>query len=155
MMRYDACEAYEGAAAKSAGAHGLTQWLLWVPALLGALFMRLYWPQCRIGRVTFAKGFALWALLGGAGYWLLDPIADAAWISDETIVAIAKALPWLTGAWMLALMALLARRAHDWGLSGAWALLAEVPIANLVLIAAALFLPGRPEGRRWPQASEL
>ena len=92
--------------------------LLYVPAALGALFMRLYWPQCRMGRRAFLKGFAIWALLGIGSYQLLDPIADAAWISDEAIVAVARALPWLTGAWMLALMAMLARRAHDWGLSG-------------------------------------
>ena len=128
--------------------------LLYVPAALGALFMRLYWPQCRMGRRAFLKGFAIWALLGIGSYQLLDPIADAAWISDEAIVAVARALPWLTGAWMLALMAMLARRAHDWGLSGAWALLAEVPVANILLIVAALTVPGRPGGRAWPSCDE-
>ena len=117
--------------------------------------MRLYWPQCRIGRADFLKAFLLWAMIGAGGYSLLDPIADAAWISDEMIVVIAEALPWLTGIWMLALMAMLARRAHDWGLSGGWALLAEVPVANLLLILAALTVPGRPAGRVWPSLDEL
>ncbi|WP_418862328.1 DUF805 domain-containing protein [Sutterella wadsworthensis] len=49
---------------------------------------------------------------------------------------------------------LCARRAHDFGLSGAWALLLSAAGINILFLLACLCLPGRPEGLAWPRADD-
>lgn len=124
-------------------------------ALLGRLALLLFCPQARVGRLAFAAGLAGWCAAGWAGYALMDPIADAEWISDAAIVRIAALYGWAATLWNVGVTVLAARRAHDWGVSGAWALLLSAPGLNLLFLAACLLLPGRPEGRIWPEAGAL
>ena len=92
-------------------------------ALLGSVVLTLFNPQVRIDRRGFAIGLVGWLLAAAAAYALMDPIADAAWISDSAILVIAKIYGWAAGLWSIGVTVLCARRAHDFGLSGAWALL--------------------------------
>ncbi|MDO5532055.1 DUF805 domain-containing protein [Sutterella sp.] len=117
-------------------------------AVLGKLFLAAFNPQVRAGRGQFARGLALWGACGVAGWLSLDPVADATWISDEAIVVIARVYSWATALWSIGLFVLLARRCHDWALGGGWAFLLCVPGLNVLLIAAALFVPGRPTARQ-------
>lgn len=122
-------------------------------ALLGHLVLRIYDPRRRDGRLAFLRGLFVWALLGGCAYALIDPIADAEWISDRALCAIASVYAALSGFWMAALLALCARRAHDLGLSGAWALIVAAPGANAFFLLLALALPGRAVARDlWPES---
>lgn len=123
-------------------------------AWVGEGFLTVYDPQRRSSRARFARETLLWALLGLAGWLSLDPIADAAWISDEMLVAVARAVSWCALAWSAALFPMLARRFHDAGMSGAWSGLALIPCGTPFLIAAALLLPAHPSGRAWPRAEE-
>ena len=59
-------------------------------ALLGSVVLTLFNPQVRIDRRGFAIGLVGWLLAAAAAYALMDPIADAAWISDSAILVIAK-----------------------------------------------------------------
>ena len=61
-------------------------------ALLGSVVLTLFNPQVRIDRRGFAIGLVGWLLAAAAAYALMDPIADAAWISDSAILVIAKTL---------------------------------------------------------------
>ena len=54
-------------------------------ALLGSVVLTLFNPQVRIDRRGFAIGLVGWLLAAAAAYALMDPIADAAWISDSAI----------------------------------------------------------------------
>ena len=121
---------------------------------VGAGFVRVYSPQRRSGRRLYAKELALWAAVGAAAYELMMLAADSPFVSDDAIAALARMLPWLIEFWTMALLSIAARRCHDLGLSGGWALLTQVPIAGAVVIAAGLLLPSRPEGRIWPRADD-
>lgn len=123
-------------------------------ALLGRIAAALFYPQLRIGRAAFARGLLLWLLAGTAGYLLMDPIADAQWISDAALTHIARAYGWAYGLLSAGVTVLAARRVHDWGLAGAWALLLSAPGLNMLFLAACLFIPGREAGRAWPKAGE-
>ncbi len=118
---------------------------------LGRLALRIYGTQRRSTRSDFAAGLAVWMAFGAAAWLLIDPIADADWLSDAAVERIARVLSALALLWEFALLALVARRCHDWGLAGGWALMIAVPPFNLCLIAAALALPGRSAGRFWPR----
>lgn len=123
-------------------------------ALLGRLFLLLFNPQVRTDRLGFLRGLALWAAAGAAAWLLMDPIADAEWISDAALVVIARIYAWAAGLWSVALMVLAARRCHDLGWSGAWALLMGVPFTNVVLGLLLLSLPGDPEASRlWSESA--
>ncbi|WP_295480766.1 DUF805 domain-containing protein [uncultured Sutterella sp.] len=123
-------------------------------ALVGRVFLLLFNPQVRTGRLGFLRGLALWAAAGAAAWLLMDPIADAQWISDAALVVIARIYAWAAGLWSVALMVLAARRCHDLGWSGAWALLMGVPFTNVALGVLLLFLPGDPEARRlWSESA--
>ena len=101
-----------------------------------------------------AIGLVGWLLAAAAAYALMDPIADAAWISDSAILVIAKIYGWAAGLWSIGVTVLCARRAHDFGLSGAWALLLSAAGVNILFLLACLCLPGRPEGLAWPRADD-
>ena len=68
-------------------------------ALLGSVVLTLFNPQVRIDRRGFAIGLVGWLLAAAAAYALMDPIADAAWISDSAILVIAKIYGWAAGLW--------------------------------------------------------
>lgn len=123
-------------------------------ALLGSVVLTLFNPQVRIDRRGFAIGLVGWLLAAAAAYALMDPIADAAWISDSAILVIAKIYGWAAGLWSIGVTVLCARRAHDFGLSGAWALLLSAAGVNILFLLACLCLPGRPEGLAWPRADD-
>ena len=123
-------------------------------ALLGRLFLLLFNPQVRTDRLGFLRGLALWAAAGAAAWLLMDPIADAEWISDAALVVIARIYASAAGLWSAALMVLAARRCHDLGWSGAWALLMGVPFTNVALGLLLLCLPGDPQARRlWSESA--
>lgn len=84
-------------------------------ALLGSVVLTLFNPQVRIDRRGFAIGLVGWLLAAAAAYALMDPIADAAWISDSAILVIAKIYGWAAGLWSIGVTVLCARRAHDCG----------------------------------------
>lgn len=123
-------------------------------ALLGSVVLTLFNPQVRIDRRGFAIGLVGWLLAAAAAYALMDSIADAAWISDSAILVIAKIYGWAAGLWSIGVTVLCARRAHDFGLSGAWALLLSAAGVNILFLLACLCLPGRPEGLAWPRADD-
>lgn len=118
---------------------------------LGRLALAVYYPQVRTGRAVFAAELALWAAAGLSVWSLLDPIADAAWISDAMLVRIAQVVAVLAGFWNAALFSICARRLHDLGLSGSWALMNAVPGGTIALVVLGLSLPGRSAGRVWPE----
>lgn len=121
-------------------------------AAVGALFVRIYAPQCRTDRRAYVRETAVWAASGLVVYELLMLSADSPSVPDEVIAALARALPWLMQCWWAALLAIAARRCHDLGLSGGWALLTQVPVLGELVIIAGALLPSRPEGRFWPRA---
>ena len=121
-------------------------------ALLGGIVLVLFNPQVRVDRRGFAVGLAGWAAAAAAAYLLMDPIADAEWISDQAIVVIAQIYSWAAGLWSVGVTVLFARRAHDFGISGAWALLLSAAGLNVIFILVCLLAPGRPEGEAWPKA---
>lgn len=84
-------------------------------ALLGSVVLTLFNPQVRIDRRGFAIGLVGWLLAAAAAYALMDPIADAAWISDSAILVIAKIYGWAAGLWSIGVTVLCARRAHVLG----------------------------------------
>lgn len=118
----------------------------------GAGFVRVYSPQRRSSRRLYAKEVAFWAAVGAAAYKLMMLAADSPMVPDDAIVALSRMLPWLIQFWTTALLSIAARRCHDLGLSGGWALFTQVPIAGAVVIAAGFLLPSRLEGRIWPRA---
>ncbi len=118
---------------------------------LGRLALAVYYPQVRTGRAVFAAELALWAAAGVSVWGLLDPIADAEWISDAMLVRIAQVVAVLAGFWNAALFPICARRLHDLGLSGSWALLNAVPGGTIALFVLGLAVPGRRAGRVWPE----
>lgn len=121
-------------------------------AAVGALFVRVYGPQCRTDRRAYVRETAVWTAAGLVVYELLMFCADSPWVSDEVIEALARALPWMMQCWWAALLSIAARRCHDLGISGGWALLTQVPVLGELLIIAGALLPSRPEGRFWPRA---
>lgn len=124
-------------------------------AAAARLCVRIYDPQARSGRLVFSRELALWCAAGLAAWLSLDPIADAEWISDEAVVKIAAALPWAAQLWSAALFSIAARRCHDLGLSGAWALLLSMPPVCALCLPVLLLAPGRSAGRAWPERAEL
>lgn len=125
-------------------------------AWLGSLFLRIFNPQVRADRRTFARGLLIWSAFGLLGWLLMDPIADAEWISDEALLRIAMVYSWAYGFWSFALFVLAARRCHDCGLSGGWALLVGIPLVNIFVLAAGLFLPGAKDAELvWKKEFEL
>ena len=101
-------------------------------AWLGLFFLRVFNPQVRADRAAFARGLIIWASLGAAAWMLMD-------------LRIAMVYSWASGFWSFALFVLTARRCHDCGISGGWALLVGIPLVNLLVLAAGLFLPGARE----------
>ena len=69
-------------------------------------------------RTRFAREAPPLGAFGAAGWFALDPIADAEWISDEMLVGIAHGVSWPVFAWSTALFPMLARRFHDAGIVG-------------------------------------
>lgn len=125
-------------------------------AWFGLFFLRVFNPQIRADRAAFARGLILWAALGVAAWLLMDPIADAEWISDKALLRIAMIYSWASGFWSFALFVLTARRCHDCGISGGWALLVGIPLVNLLVLAAGLSLPGsRDAALVWKKDFEL
>lgn len=123
-------------------------------ALVGRLFLLLFNPQVRTSRLGFLRGLALWAAAGAGAWLLMDPIADAEWISDAALVVIARIYAWAAGLWSVVLMVLAARRCHDLGWSGAWALLMGVPFTNIALGLLLLLLPGDAQARHmWSESA--
>lgn len=112
------------------------------------LICALFSPKGRIDRRGFARGLALLGALALGVWQLLDPIADAEWISDAALLWIGQGISVLSGFWIIALLALSARRAHDLGLSGAWGLLVAVPPINLPALLLGLVLPGGLSGEQ-------
>ncbi len=116
----------------------------------GTLAARVWNPQRRTSRRAFARELAVWMVFGLAGWLSLDPIADAEWISDEALIEIAKFFSIVAELWVFAFFALAARRAHDLGLSGAWAFLGCAAVTLPLMVVLGLLLPGRTAGCRWP-----
>ena len=123
-------------------------------ALLGSVVLTLFNPQVRIDRRGFAIGLVGWLLAAAAAYALMDPIADAAWISDSAILVIAKIYGWAAGLWSIGVTVLCARRAHDLGSRGPGHCCSLQPVSISSFLLACLCLPGRPEGLAWPRADD-
>ena len=120
---------------------------------MDTLFRQHLSEKDKFGLAPYAEGCALFSALVSLVFCFLLGFRGAqGGVSVFSVFSLSSA----GGAFAkcAALMAMLARRAHDWGLSGAWALLAEVPVANILLIVAALTVPGRPGGRAWPSWDE-
>lgn len=111
-------------------------------------------PQRRSGRAQFARDLAAAAALLALLWLSLDPIANAEWISDGAIEKIGLyAVPLCVNLIFCFLLAACARRLHDLGASGAWALLLAVPAVNVIMTVLLLALPGRPYPTGWPRGS--
>lgn len=111
-------------------------------------------PQRRSGRAQFARDLAAAAALLALLWLSLDPIADAEWISDGAIEKIGLyAVPLCVNLIFCFLLAACARRLHDLGASGAWALLLALPAVNVIMTVLLLALPGRPYPTGWPRGS--
>lgn len=108
-------------------------------------------PQFRSGRRLYALE-TTGALLAGLFLWLMiNPIADAEFISDEMLTWIGRFVyPLLINIILIFMTVSAARRLHDAGHSGAWALLVICPGANIFLMLYLLLRPGvaRPTGWR-------
>jgi uncharacterized membrane protein YhaH (DUF805 family) len=120
----------------------------------GALVRLAYafYPQRRSTRAQFARDLAAAAALLTLLWLSLDPIADAQWISDAALEKIGLyAVPLCVNLIFCFLLAACARRLHDLGASGAWALLLAVPAVNMVFVILLLALPGRPYPTGWPR----
>ena len=75
-------------------------------------------------------------------------------VAERRGISVAKIYGWAAGLWSIGVTVLCARRAHDFGLSGAWALLLSAAGVNILFLLACLCLPGRPEGLAWPRADD-
>ena len=108
-------------------------------------------PQFRSGRRLYAQE-TTGALLAGLFLWLMiNPIADAEFISDEMLTWIGRFVyPLLINLILIFMTVSAARRLHDAGHSGAWALFVMCPGANIFLMLYLLLRPGvsRPTGWR-------
>ena len=106
-------------------------------------------PQFRSGRRLYAQE-TTGALLAGLFLWLMiNPIADAEFISDEMLTWIGRFVyPLLINLILIFMTVSAARRLHDAGHSGAWALFVMCPGANIFLMLYLLLRPGvsRPTG---------
>lgn len=103
-------------------------------------------PQMRSRRATYARDL-LYTALGALFLVLLTEAAVAAvWIPDALIQRwVAPMLSVLTNLLIIYATVSAARRLHDIGLSGAWALLVMVPVLNILAAVLLLCWPGRPE----------
>ena len=108
-------------------------------------------PQFRTGRRLYAYETA-GALLAGLILWLMiNPIADAEFISDEMLMWIGRVVyPLFINLILIFMTVSAVRRLHEAGHSGAWALFVICPGANLFLMLYLLLRPGveRPTGWR-------
>lgn len=126
------------------------QWAAERLAAVGHGFLRLYDPNYRASRRTFlgeVTGFAVAALLF---YWVTLPLETAEWLSDEAFNRLIPIATLLIDLWMLAFMASCARRAHDIGLSGAWAFFLAVPVLHIIALIFLLLVPGKGAPTGWP-----
>lgn len=122
---------------------------------LGLWFLG-FCPQFRTGRRFYARETVL-GLLFAWGLWMtMDPVADATFISDEALVWIGRLVYPLFINLLLVFMTMsAARRLHDIGHGGAWALLMLMPGLNVLLVLYLLIRPGscRPTG--WRRLEDL
>ncbi len=107
-------------------------------------------PQFRSGRRLYACETAA-SLAGVLILWLLiNPIADAEFISDEILMWIGRIVYPLCFNLILIFMTVsAARRLHDAGHSGAWAFLMICPGANFFLMLYLLLRPGLEQPTGW------
>ena len=123
---------------------------------LGLRVALLFCPQFRSSRAVFCREMAGLA----ASVWLfwqsLTLIADALWISDETIIFLSRyAVPLIVNLMLIFLVAACARRLHDIGLAGAWAIWALMPGLNVLLVGFARCWPGRRGPTGWRPVQEM
>ena len=87
---------------------------------------------------------------------LMDPIADAEFISDEMLEVIAlRVIPVVVNLLLLFMTASCARRMHDIGLSGAWGLLMLMPVFNVPMLVFSLCWPGSPLPTGWRMLADV
>lgn len=104
---------------------------------------RFFHPGYRLGRKGFslqAAGMIVFLLAFRAlAHWL----EGALWIPDAWIEALAPWASAMLDGWMLAFMAVCARRLHDAGVSGAWAFLLTIPLLQVLLVLLCLVWPAK------------
>lgn len=112
-------------------------------------------PQFRSGRRLYAQE-TTGALLAGLFLWLMiNPIADAEFISDEMLTWIGRFVyPLLINLILIFMTVSAARRLHDAGHSGAWALFVMCPGANIFLMLYLLLRPGVSRPTDWRRLEE-
>ena len=116
----------------------------------------LFCPQFRCGRREYARETAGLALTVCALWSLMDPIADAEFISDGMLEVIAlRGIPVVVNLLLLFMTASCARRMHDIGLSGAWGLLMLMPVFNVPVLVFALCWPGSPLPTGWRMLADV
>ncbi len=110
----------------------------------GSFFNRLVSPEGRVNRATYAGilgiGFAIAFVLA-----IVDVIAGT--FSDELGLGLFSGLSGL--AWLWPQLATSAKRFHDQGFSGWFAMLLFVPFAGLLVIVWLVAFPGKPEENRF------
>lgn len=126
------------------------RWATEVFAHIGRFFFAVYDPNARSDRRTFLREAALLAIVAVAFYWATLPLETAEWLSDEAFEKLIPVASVLIDLWVIALMAASARRAHDMGLSGAWAFLLLVPVLNIIALLFFFIFPGRNAPTGWP-----
>lgn len=126
------------------------RWATEVFAYIGRFFLAVYDPNARSDRRTFLREAALLAIVAVAFYWATLPLETAEWLSDEAFEKLIPVASVLIDLWVIALMAASARRAHDMGLSGAWAFLLLVPVLNIIALLFFFIFPGRNAPTGWP-----
>ena len=102
---------------------------------------RFFHPGYRTGRRIFcreAAGLLLFLVLFRAAAGWLE---GALWIPDDWIVAMAPWASAILDLWMVAFMAVCARRLHDAGVSGAWAFWLTMPILQVALVGYCALMP--------------
>ena len=126
------------------------RWATEVFAHIGRFFLAVYDPNSRSDRRTFLREVASLALVAFAFYWVTLPLETAEWLSDEAFAKLIPVASVLIDLWVIALMAASARRAHDMGLSGAWAFLLLVPVLHIIALLFLFIFPGRDAPTGWP-----